>query len=164
MSQYYYNKNHAQHDQLRSGPYVFRNGLIKTDDASDSTVGPILVTFYGCRKVSDVEALAVLEKYNSKALETEGVLIQAKIESDKAKTVEEAKKAKADAVDDAAKAEALKAADDAAKAEALKAADDAAKAEALKAAADEKLEADKKAKEKADAKAKADATKPEDKM
>lgn len=140
MSQYYYNKNHAAHDQLRSGPYVFRNGLIKTDDANDSTVGPILVTFYGCRKVSDVEALAVLEKYNSKALETEGALIQAKIESDKAKTVEEAKKAKADA------------------------ADDAAKAEALKAAADEKLEADKKAKEKADAKAKADATKPEDKM
>ena len=148
MPQYYYNKNHATHDQLRSGPYVFRNGLIKTDDANDSTVGPILVTFYGCRKVSDVEALAVLEKYNSKALETEGVLIKEKIAADKAKAAEEAKKAKADA------------------------ADDAAKAEALKAAMNEKLEADKKAKEEADAKAKADAdakakadaTKPEDKM
>lgn len=148
MPQYYYNKNHAHHDQLRSGPYVFRNGLIKTDDANDSTVGPILVTFYGCRKVSDVEALAVLEKYNSKALETEGVLIKEKIAADKAKAAEEAKKAKADAVEDAAKAE------------------------ALKAAMDEKLEADKKAKEEADAKAKADAnakaktdaTKPEDKM
>ena len=108
MPQYYYNKNHAQHDQMRSGPYVFRNGLIKTDDANDSTVGPILVTFYGCRKVSDVEALAVLEKYNSSALETEGELIKAQIAADKAKAEAlkaEAAKAKAEA-DAKAKAEA----------------------------------------------------------
>ena len=142
MPQYYYNKNHAQHDQLRSGPYVFRNGLIKTDDANDSTVGPILVTFYGCRKVSDVEALAVLEKYNSSALETEGELIKAQIAADKAKAEDDAKKAKAAADEDSAKAEALK-------------------AEAAKAKAD----ADKKAKAEADAKAKAEAgAKPEDKM
>lgn len=142
MSQYYYNKNHAQHDQLRSGPYVFRNGLIKTDDANDSTVGPILVTFYGCRKVSDVEALAVLEKYNSKALETEGELIKAQIAADKAKAEDDAKKAKAAADEDSAKAEALK-------------------AEAAKA----KAEADAKAKAEAGAKAKAEAgAKPEDKM
>ena len=142
MSQYYYNKNHAQHDQLRSGPYVFRNGLIKTDDANDSTVGPILVTFYGCRKVSDVEALAVLEKYNSSALETEGELIKAQIAADKAKAEDDAKKAKVAADEDSAKAEALK-------------------AEAAKA----KAEADAKAKAEADAKAKAEAdAKPEDKM
>ena len=142
MPQYYYNKNHAQHDQLRSGPYVFRNGLIKTDDANDSTVGPILVTFYGCRKVSDVEALAVLEKYNSSALETEGELIKAQIAADKAKAEADAKKAKVAADEDSAKAEALK-------------------AEAAKAKAD----ADKKAKAEADAKAKAEAgAKPEDKM
>ena len=126
MSQYYYNKNHAQHDQLRSGPYVFRNGLIKTDDASDSTVGPILVTFYGCRKVSDVEALAVLEKYNSSALETEGELIKAQIAADKAKAEDDAKKAKVAADEDSAKAEALKAEAAKAKAEA----DAKAKAEA----------------------------------
>ena len=142
MPQYYYNKNHAQHDQMRSGPYVFRNGLIKTDDANDSTVGPILVTFYGCRKVSDVEALAVLEKYNSSALETEGELIKAQIAADKAKAEDDAKKAKAAADEDSAKAEALK-------------------AEAAKA----KAEADAKAKAEADAKAKAEAgAKPEDKM
>ncbi len=142
MPQYYYNKNHAQHDQLRSGPYVFRNGLIKTDDANDSTVGPILVTFYGCRKVSDVEALAVLEKYNSSALETEGELIKAQIAVDKAKAEDDAKKAKVAADEDSAKAEALK-------------------AEAAKA----KAEADAKAKAEADAKAKAEAgAKPEDKM
>ena len=142
MPQYYYNKNHAQHDQMRSGPYVFRNGLIKTDDANDSTVGPILVTFYGCRKVSDVEALAVLEKYNSSALETEGELIKAKIAADKAKAEDDAKKAKVAADEDSAKAEALK-------------------AEAAKA----KAEADAKAKAEADAKAKAEAgAKPEDKM
>ena len=142
MSQYYYNKNHAQHDQMRSGPYVFRNGLIKTDDANDSTVGPILVTFYGCRKVSDVEALAVLEKYNSSALETEGELIKAQIAADKAKAEDDAKKAKVAADEDSAKAEALK-------------------AEAAKA----KAEADAKAKAEADAKAKAEAgAKPEDKM
>ncbi len=142
MPQYYYNKNHAQHDQLRSGPYVFRNGLIKTDDANDSTVGPILVTFYGCRKVSDVEALAVLEKYNSSALETEGELIKAQIAADKAKAEDDAKKAKVAADEDSAKAEALK-------------------AEAAKA----KAEADAKAKAEADAKAKAEAgAKPEDKM
>ena len=147
MPQYYYNKNHAQHDQLRSGPYVFRNGLIKTDDANDSTVGPILVTFYGCRKVSDVEALAVLEKYNSSALETEGELIKAQIAADKAKAEDDAKKAKAAADEDSAKAEALKA--------------EALKAEAAKA----KAEADAKAKAEADAKAKAEAgAKPEDKM
>ena len=155
MPQYYYNKNHAQHDQLRSGPYVFRNGLIKTDDANDSTVGPILVTFYGCRKVSDVEALAVLEKYNSSALETEGELIKAQIAADKAKAEDDAKKAKAAADEDSAKAEALKAEAAKAKAEAD------AKAEALKAEA----EADAKAKAEADAKAKAEAgAKPEDKM
>ena len=142
MPQYYYNKNHAQHDQMRSGPYVFRNGLIKTDDANDSTVGPILVTFYGCRKVSDVEALAVLEKYNSSALETEGELIKAQIAADKAKAEDDAKKAKVAADEDSAKAEALK-------------------AEAAKA----KAEADTKAKAEADAKAKAEAgAKPEDKM
>lgn len=142
MPQYYYNKNHAQHDQMRSGPYVFRNGLIKTDDANDSTVGPILVTFYGCRKVSDVEALAVLEKYNSTALETEGELIKAKIAADKAKAEDDATKAKAAADEDSAKAEALK-------------------AETAKA----KAEADAKAKAEADAKAKAEAgAKPEDKM
>ena len=142
MPQYYYNKNHAQHDQLHSGPYVFRNGLIKTDDANDSTVGPILVTFYGCRKVSDVEALAVLEKYNSSALETEGELIKAQIAADKAKAEDDAKKAKVAADEDSAKAEALK-------------------AEAAKA----KAEADAKAKAEADAKAKAEAgAKPEDKM
>ena len=142
MPQYYYNKNHAQHDQLRSGPYVFRNGLIKTDDANDSTVGPILVTFYGCRKVSDVEALAVLEKYNSSALETEGELIKAQIAADKAKAEDDAKKAKVAADEDSAKAEALK-------------------AEAAKA----KAEADAKAKADADKKAKAEAgAKPEDKM
>ena len=142
MPQYYYNKNHAQHYQLRSGPYVFRNGLIKTDDANDSTVGPILVTFYGCRKVSDVEALAVLEKYNSSALETEGELIKAQIAADKAKAEDDAKKAKVAADEDSAKAEALK-------------------AEAAKA----KAEADAKAKTEADAKAKAEAgAKPEDKM
>ena len=142
MPQYYYNKNHAQHDQLRSGPYVFRNGLIKTDDANDSTVGPILVTFYGCRKVSDVEALAVLEKYNSSALETEGELIKAQIAADKAKAEDDAKKAKVAADEDSAKAEALK-------------------AEAAKA----KAEADAKAKAEAGAKAKAEAgAKPEDKM
>ena len=142
MPQYYYNKNHAQHDQMRSGPYVFRNGLIKTDDANDSTVGPILVTFYGCRKVSDVEALAVLEKYNSSALETEGELIKAQIAADKAKAEDDAKKAKVAADEDSAKAEALK-------------------AEAAKA----KAEADAKAKAEADAKAKAEAgAKPEDKM
>ena len=126
MPQYYYNKNHAQHDQLRSGPYVFRNGLIKTDDANDSTVGPILVTFYGCRKVSDVEALAVLEKYNSSALETEGELIKAQIAADKAKAEDDAKKAKVAADEDSAKAEALKAEAAKAKAEA----DAKAKAEA----------------------------------
>ena len=142
MPQYYYNKNHAQHDQLRSGPYVFRNGLIKTDDANDSTVGPILVTFYGCRKVSDVEALAVLEKYNSSALETEGEIIKAQIAADKAKAEDDAKKAKVAADKDSEKAEALK-------------------AEAAKA----KAEADAKAKAEADAKAKAEAgAKPEDKM
>ena len=142
MPQYYYNKNHAQHDQMRSGPYVFRNGLIKTDDANDSTVGPILVTFYGCRKVSDVEALAVLEKYNSSALETEGELIKAQIAADKAKAEDDAKKAKVAADEDSAKAEALK-------------------AEAAKA----KAEADAKAKAEAGAKAKAEAgAKPEDKM
>ena len=142
MPQYYYNKNHAQHDQMRSGPYVFRNGLIKTDDANDSTVGPILVTFYGCRKVSDVEALAVLEKYNSSALGTEGELIKAQIAADKAKAEDDAKKAKVAADEDSAKAEALK-------------------AEAAKA----KAEADAKAKAEADAKAKAEAgAKPEDKM
>lgn len=142
MPQYYYNKNHAQHDQLRSGPYVFRNGLIKTDEANDSTVGPILVTFYGCRKVSDVEALAVLEKYNSSALETEGELIKAQIAADKAKAEDDAKKAKVAADEDSAKAEALK-------------------AEAAKA----KAEADAKAKAEAGAKAKAEAgAKPEDKM
>lgn len=139
MPQYYYNKNHAQHDQMRSGPYVFRNGLIKTDDANDSTVGPILVTFYGCRKVSDVEALAVLEKYNSSALETEGELIKAQIAADKAKAEDDAKKAKVAADEDSAKAEALKA--------------EAAKAKAAKAKAE------------ADAKTKAEAgAKPEDKM
>ena len=144
MSQYYYNKNHAQHDQLRSGPYVFRNGLIKTDDANDSTVGPILVTFYGCRKVSDVEALAVLEKYNSSALETEGELIKAQIAADKAKAEDDAKKAKVAADEDSAKAEAAK---------------------KLEADAKAKADADKKAKAEADAKAKADAgAKPEDKM
>ena len=142
MPQYYYNKNHAQHDQMRSGPYVFRHGLIKTDDANDSTVGPILVTFYGCRKVSDVEALAVLEKYNSSALETEGELIKAQIAADKAKAEDDAKKAKVAADEDSAKAEALK-------------------AEAAKS----KAEADAKAKAEADAKAKAEAgAKPEDKM
>ena len=142
MPQYYYNKNHAQHDQMRSGPYVFRNGLIKTDDANDSTVGPILVTFYGCRKVSDVEALAVLEKYNSSALETEGELIKAQIAADKAKAEDDAKKAKAAADEDSAKAEALK-------------------AEAAKA----KAESDAKAKAEAGSKAKAEAgAKPEDKM
>ena len=151
MPQYYYNKNHAQHDQLRSGPYVFRNGLIKTDDANDSTVGPILVTFYGCRKVSDVEALAVLEKYNSSALETEGELIKAQIAADKAKAKAEddAKKAKVAADEDSAKAEALK----------------AETAKKLKADAKAKADADKKAKAEADANAKAEAgAKPEDKM
>ena len=149
MSQYYYNKNHAQHDQMRSGPYVFRNGLIKTDDANDSTVGPILVTFYGCRKVSDVEALAVLEKYNSSALETEGELIKAQIAADKAKAEDDAKKAKAAADEDSAKAEALK----------------AETAKKLEADAKAKADADKKAKAEADAKAKAEAdAKPEDKM
>ena len=152
MPQYYYNKNHAQHDQLRSGPYVFRNGLIKTDDANDSTVGPILVTFYGCRKVSDVEALAVLEKYNSSALETEGELIKAQIAADKAKAEDDAKKAKVAADEDSAKAEALKAL----KAETVN---------KLEADAKAKADADKKAKAEADAKAKADAgAKPEDKM
>ena len=152
MHQYYYNKNHAQHDQLRSGPYVFRNGLIKTDDANDSTVGPILVTFYGCRKVSDVEALAVLEKYNSSALETEGELIKAQIAADKAKAEDDAKKAKVAADEDSAKAEALKAL----KAETVN---------KLEADAKAKADADKKAKAEADAKAKAEAgAKPEDKM
>ena len=152
MPQYYYNKNHAQHDQLRSGPYVFRNGLIKTDDANDSTVGPILVTFYGCRKVSDVEALAVLEKYNSSALETEGELIKAQIAADKAKAEDDAKKAKVAADEDSAKAEALKAL----KAETVN---------KLEADAKAKADADKKAKAEADAKAKAEAgAKPEDKM
>ena len=149
MPQYYYNKNHAQHDQLHSGPYVFRNGLIKTDDANDSTVGPILVTFYGCRKVSDVEALAVLEKYNSSALETEGELIKAQIAADKAKAEDDAKKAKVAADEDSAKAEALK----------------AETAKKLEADAKAKADADKKAKAEADAKAKAEAgAKPEDKM
>lgn len=152
MPQYYYNKNHAQHDQMRSGPYVFRNGLIKTDDANDSTVGPILVTFYGCRKVSDVEALAVLEKYNSSALETEGELIKAQIAADKAKAEDDAKKAKAAADEDSAKAEALKAL----KAETVN---------KLEADAKAKADADKKAQAEADAKAKAEAgAKPEDKM
>lgn len=152
MPQYYYNKNHAQHDQLRSGPYVFRNGLIKTDDANDSTVGPILVTFYGCRKVSDVEALAVLEKYNSSALETEGELIKAQIAADKAKAEDDAKKAKVAADEDSAKAEALKAL----KAETVN---------KLEADAKAKADADKKARAEADAKAKAEAgAKPEDKM
>ena len=152
MPQYYYNKNHAQHDQMRSGPYVFRNGLIKTDDANDSTVGPILVTFYGCRKVSDVEALAVLEKYNSSALETEGELIKAQIAADKAKAEDDAKKAKVAADEDSAKAEALKAL----KAETVN---------KLEADAKAKADADKKAKAEADAKAKAEAgAKPEDKM
>ena len=152
MPQYYYNKNHAQHDQLRSGPYVFRNGLIKTDDANDSTVGPILVTFYGCRKVSDVEVLAVLEKYNSSALETEGELIKAQIAADKAKAEDDAKKAKVAADEDSAKAEALKAL----KAETVN---------KLEADAKAKADADKKARAEADAKAKAEAgAKPEDKM
>ena len=152
MPQYYYNKNHAQHDQMRSGPYVFRNGLIKTDDANDSTVGPILVTFYGCRKVSDVEALAVLEKYNSSALETEGELIKAQIAADKAKAEDDAKKAKVTADKDSAKAEALKAL----KAETVNKLEVDAKA---------KADADKKAQVEADAKAKAEAgAKPEDKM
>ena len=156
MPQYYYNKNHAQHDQMRSGPYVFRNGLIKTDDANDSTVGPILVTFYGCRKVSDVEALAVLEKYNSTALETEGELIKAEIAADKAKAEDDAKKAKAAADEDSAKAEALKA-ETAKKLE--------ADAKKLEADAKAKADAYKKAKAEADAKAKAEAdAKPEDKM
>ena len=156
MPQYYYNKNHAQHDQMRSGPYVFRNGLIKTDDANDSTVGPILVTFYGCRKVSDVEALAVLEKYNSTALETEGELIKAEIAADKAKAEDDAKKVKAAADEDSAKAEALKA-ETAKKLE--------ADAKKLEADAKAKADAYKKAKAEADAKAKAEAdAKPEDKM
>lgn len=146
---YYFNKNHANHETLNSGPYVFRNGLIKTDEANDSTVGPILKTFYGCEQISDIKALAVLEKYKSSALETEGALIKQKIEADKAsKEAAEAAKLAAE--------EAQKAADE------LKAAEEAAIAEAkAKADAEAKAKAEAEAKAKADAAAKA---KPEDKM
>lgn len=48
--------------EVQAGPYTFKHGLIRTTTADDSTVGPILTTFYGCEKLSDDEEKALNDK------------------------------------------------------------------------------------------------------
>lgn len=45
----------AESAEVQAGPYTFKHGHIRTTQADDSTVGPILTTFYGCEKLSDDE-------------------------------------------------------------------------------------------------------------
>ena len=89
----YYNEHHATHAEMNSGPYLFKFGLIKTDESADKTVGPILTNFYGCVEVSESEATALMKKHKS------SVAAEAKkAADDAAKTIAEAEaKAKAEA-------------------------------------------------------------------
>ena len=89
----YYNEHHATHAEMNSGPYLFKHGLIKTDESTDKTVGPILTNFYGCVEVSESEAASLMKKHKSSAAAE-----AKKAADDAAKAVAEAEaKAKAEA-------------------------------------------------------------------
>lgn len=93
---FYYNENFKGVQNVQSGPYTFKYGLIQTSEQNDATVGPILVNFYGCKKVKAETATKILKQHQPESAETSKVENLSAQEA-AAKTAEEAKKAAVEA-------------------------------------------------------------------
>lgn len=50
----YFNAAHSK-GTVNLGPYKFKNGYLRTTSANDAVVGLMLVTYYGCRKLTAEE-------------------------------------------------------------------------------------------------------------
>lgn len=64
---FYFNSNFKNVEFQQSGPYVLNFGIISVLSPADSTVGPILVNYYGCKKVSAAQAAAHLKKMKAES-------------------------------------------------------------------------------------------------
>lgn len=130
----YFNSVHSK-GVVQLGPYTFKGGYIRTSDANDKTVGPILVTFYGCARLTAEEEQAKNEEWskkknpNSDLSDEEKANIHNELEAKQREAAEEAKRAAEEAAKKVDEANAKAAAEAKAKAEAeAKAAADASKA------------------------------------
>ena len=61
----YFNENHSK-GVVQLGPYTFKGGYYRTSVGNDSTIGPILTTFYGCRRLTDEEEAAKNKEWAAK--------------------------------------------------------------------------------------------------
>lgn len=60
----YFCETHSE-GVVQLGPYTFKNGYLRTTPGNDSTVGPILQNFYGCKRLSDAEEAAKNKEWSA---------------------------------------------------------------------------------------------------
>lgn len=90
----YKNENFAHNELTQSGPYTFKNGLIQIGDDADETVGHVLTTYYGCRKLEADEIKALVKERKTAA----AAEAKAQLQADAVAKLAAEEKAKADAL------------------------------------------------------------------